>query len=227
MTTMHALLLVGTISALAGTTPVAAAPVIGPPQPRGTDLATVIGTKNIPPACARFTSLPADAKGSPLEWNQALSLAACMQDAAIADVADPEDLDGLVQVLSEALAPSLMIYLGILESAPGPVQLRAAFQVGLANVALITRARCSLVTPKDLVTNPEAAARYRKLHAVLEPLLAHAKRTSQVAFTTVVRAAATTPMLVRDPVAKAMVQTARETLEALSDETSRGQPLAR
>jgi len=172
---------------------------------------------DVPVACRMYSGIPADAHGSPLEWNNLLSLASCMQDGSVTTVTDPAELEGYVATMSDALAPPMMIYLGALEFGPGTVQLRASYQVGMAYVALITRARSSLVAPADQGTNVEAANHYRRLHADLEPLLARAKRTAWVAFAVIDRAVAEDPTLAPDYVTRHMVATARAMLSALHE----------
>lgn len=199
MTRIHGLVLIGSLVLGGGTASA------GPLQ-SGDD---------IPVACRMYSGIPADAHGSPLEWNNLLSLASCMQDASVTTVTDPAQLAPYVEAMADALAPEMMIYLGALEFGPGTVQLRASYHVGMAYIALITRARSSLVAPADLGTNVEAANHYRRLHADLEPMLVRAKRTAWVAFAVIEHAVAEDPTLAPDAVTRHMVATARAMLAAL------------
>lgn len=169
----------------------------------------------IPPACRRFTSVPDNARDDVYAWNQALSLAACLQDTAIERVTDPEQLDAMVDDLAHRAAPAMMIYLVALERAPGPVQLRAAYLIAMDYVGLITRARASLVAPPDLATNPEAARRYRALHDQLEKRLEKAIETAWVSFAVIGSAVEQDPSLATDPVNKNMVRSARAMLDVM------------
>jgi hypothetical protein len=149
-------------------------------------------------------------------WNQLLSLAACVQDARIERVDAAEELAPMVDGLTRGLAPSMLIYLDAIEHGPRSVQLRAAYQVGLAHVALVTRARACLATRGRLVRDPDAGARVAALRAGLEPLLRRAGRTAWISFAVIVRAAADDPALVADPVAAAVVRQARAQLASMT-----------
>ena len=226
MTTPHGLCLVAAIGSLA-ITPIASADVVDAaverPSPHVSDGPRAVGTANIPIECRRYAWVPADAHGSPLEWSQALSLGACIQDTSLSSVTDPAELGALVDELTERLAPSMMVYLGVLDAGPEPVKLRAAYQAAMASMALVTRARRSLVAPADLSTNAEAASRYYALHAQLELHLARAKRMTRLALMVIVRAVADDPTLVTDAVARNMVATARDMLGLMSEEPVRDQ----
>ena len=124
----------------------------------------------VPAECLLYWSVPGG-KSSPAAWNQVLSFAACIQDASIARIDDPRQLPELVVQFEAALAPSVQLYTAALELGPRPIQLRAAYQIGMSQVALITRARASIVVPPDRATNPTAAARYRALVTRLDTFL--------------------------------------------------------
>ncbi len=138
-------------------------------------------------------------------WNQLMSLAACLQDDHLARVRDADDVAPMVEDMTRMLAPTLLMYLAALENGPAPVQLRAAYQIGAANLALVVRARTSLVA-----SDPA-------LRAELEPLLLHAKQTAWIAFAAVAHAADANPAFAVDDVTRTMVRSARELRDALQD----------
>jgi hypothetical protein len=111
----------------------------------------------------------------------------------------------------------MMIYMGALENGPGPVQLRAAYQLAMAHVNLIVRARSSIVVPPDIATNPGAAQRFYDLHVELEPLLARSERTAWLAFAVIDRAVAQDPTLAPDAVTQNMLRSARAMLEVIPE----------
>jgi len=158
--------------------------------------------QDLPPSCRAFAWVPADVRDDTLAWNQLLSLASCLQDASIEHVSQPDELAPMVARLTRALAIPMEIYLGAIERGPGPVQLRAAYQLAMAHVALIVRARCSLADPA--------------LSAELEPMLERSARIAWLTFAVIDRAAAQDPTLARDPVAQNMVRNARAMLRLLS-----------
>jgi hypothetical protein len=163
----------------------------------------------VPAECARYWLIP-DGVTSPAAWNQALSFAACLQDATIARVDDVDRLPDLVDQLEKAFTPALQVYLTVIEDAPGPVKVRATLQIAMAQVALITRARSSIAAPPDLATNPVAYLHYRELHARLEPWLEQPARFACKLITVIDHEVALDPSLVRDVVTRNMVSSARE-----------------
>ena len=168
----------------------------------------------VPPACRGYAT--GEAADLTAAWDKLLSFAGCVQDASVEPISDLAALPAAVGKRYDALAPAVMLYLQAIEHGPAPVQLRAAYAVGLANVALITRLRSSLVAPADR-SNAAAMVRYHALQAALEPLLLRAQRTAWIAFAVVDRAAAQDPAIAADPVAKNAVIAARAMLRALSD----------
>lgn len=174
-----------------------------------------VSVQTLPVECRIYTWIPADARDDVLAWNQLLSLAACLQDGSVSTVTDPDQLEAMVDQYTRALEIPMMVYTGAIEQGPRSVQLRAAYQIAMAHVSLIVRARSSIIAPDDLATNPEAALRYRELHAQLEPLLARSVRIARVAFAAIDRAATRDPTIATDPVAKSMVRSARAMLEAM------------
>lgn len=170
----------------------------------------------IPTQCRRYAALPAGARNAERAWNQLVSLAACMQETALDEVTDPEELPAMIDQLVHGLTPTMAIYLVVLEHAPRPVQFRAVYHVGMAHVGLITRARSTLVAPAD-VDDPAQEARYLALHDELEPLLQEALETAWISFALVVSAAAEDPTLASDRVTQNMVRSAGEMLYALGE----------
>ena len=163
----------------------------------------------VPAECARYWSVPGGIT-SPAAWNQALSFAACLQDATIARVDDVDRLPDLVDQLEKALVPALQVYLAVIEEAPGPMKVRAGLQFAMAEVALITRARSSITAPPDLATNPVSYTRYRELHARLEPWLERSARLACQLIMVIDREVTLDPSLVPDVVARNLVRSARE-----------------
>lgn len=164
---------------------------------------------SIPAECAPYWFVPGG-DDSPVGWNQVLSFAACVQDASIEQIEDPDQLPDLVEQLTERLSHVMPFYLAALERGPGPIQVRAAYQIGMAHLALLIRARASLIATADMRTSTKAAARYRELHARLEPLLARSARIALVSFVVVERAVATDRRLAPDAVTAYMVGSARQ-----------------
>lgn len=162
----------------------------------------------VPARCARYWSIPGG-MASPAVWNQALSLAACVQDATVARVDDVDQLADLVDQLEAALAPALQTYIAVIEEAPGPVKVRATLQIAMAQVALITRARSSIAVPPDLATNRASYLRYHELHARLEPWLQPPARFAYELITLIDREVTLDPSLAPDVVTRNMVSSAR------------------
>lgn len=162
----------------------------------------------VPDECMPFW-LISGGPDSPMAWNQALSFGACIQDASVERISRLDELAGLADRLQDALDPALHIYSQMLVRGPGPVKLRAAFQIGMAEVSLMTRARSSIVPPADLATSSAAMTRYGKLHEALEGQLREQARLAWIAFTIVERAAADDPAMAPDEVTRNMVRAAR------------------
>lgn len=163
----------------------------------------------VPARCTRYWSIPGGIT-SPAVWNQALSFAACLQDATIARVDDVDRLPDLVDQLEKALVPALQVYLAVIDEAPGPMKVRAGLQFAMAEVALITRARSSITAPPDLATNPVSYTRYHELHARLEPWLERPARLACNLIMVIDREVTLDPSLAPDVVTRNMVQAARE-----------------
>jgi hypothetical protein len=177
--------------------------------------ASSVPAEKIPVACRTYAWIPADARDDVVGWNQLLSLAACLQDGSISSVNDSEQLELMVDQYSRALEVPTMVYAGAIEDGPPGVQLRAAYDLALAHLSLVIRARSSIVAPPDLATNPEAALRYRDLHAQLEPLLERSLGIAVVAFAVIDRVATRDPSIAADPVTRNMVRSARAMLDVL------------
>jgi hypothetical protein len=176
----------------------------------------------ISPACRAYAVIPADARDERLEWEQRLSFAACLQDGAVDAVGHAVQLEPLLEDLTDRLEIPMLIYVEALATGPSPIQLRAAFHIGWAQLALGTRARSAIAAPPDLATSPEAAERYRALHARLEPLLARSRRAAWISFAAIDDAVARNPALATDDVARHMIRTARELLPGLRDAADPG-----
>jgi hypothetical protein len=169
-----------------------------------------------PDECHAYAAIPEDAR-DPMAFasQQALSFAACLLDTSVTRTDEPKALPGMVEELTNTSAPAMMVYLVALEHAPPSLQLRVAYQLGVANVALLTRARSSIAAPK-----PELAAhaRYSKLRGMLEPLLVPVSRRAAASFVLVDKIARDMPELADDPVAAYMIRSARAMFGGLAPE---------
>ncbi len=163
----------------------------------------------VPAKCARYWSIPGGI-ASPAAWNQALSFAACLQDATVERVDDVDRLPDLVDQLETASKPALQVYLTVIEDAPDPVKVRAALHIAMAQVALITRARSSIVPPPDLATNRASYLHYRELHARLEPWLERPASFAYKLITAIDHEVTVDPSLAPDVVTRKLVSLARE-----------------
>ncbi len=184
----------------------------------------------IPARCAPFAAALTSPAGRPATedgWRQLLSLASCVQDGSIAEATDPGELEAMVEAMAKGLALPMLIYLEALEHGGGRIQLRAAFQIGMAYLAFSTRARSAIAAPPDLATSAEAASRYRELHARLEPLLVPARRAAWISFQAIDEAAAEHGDLAGDQTERNMIRTAREMLPLLRDAAPEQHMLAR
>jgi|MudIll2142460700_1097286.scaffolds.fasta_scaffold05541_4 hypothetical protein len=145
--------------------------------------------------CEQFSSIPGGA-ASPAAWNQVLSYAACIQDASVGRIVSEFQLPGFIEQLEVALIPSLMYYVAAVQNGPGPVKLRAAYQIGMSQLTLITRARMSIASPE--------------LRAELEPMLEAPAKLAWSAFAMVDHVATENPELVPDAVTQNMARAARQ-----------------
>lgn len=173
---------------------------------RGDAVPNSPGLVDVPIECAPYLKIPGGVS-SPAAWNAVLSFAACIQDASVYRLEHGKQLAGFVEQQQAALAPALQLYVIVIEKAPDPVKLRAVYYVGLGQVALITRARASIVSPA--------------LRAPLEILLEPHARLAYLLFTAVDRAASSDPKLATDVVARNMVRSARVLAAALRSRWSR------
>jgi hypothetical protein len=155
--------------------------------------------------CATFTEVPADARDDVLGWNQALSLAACVQDNAIPEITSEDDFEDLVATMFQRLQPVVVIYATALREGPEEIRMRAAYQMGMLFVTTATRARSSI----RVAPGPDAIRRNLALHGKLEPLLAPVIRTAQTIFEAIDEEAKNSPGLESDPVIGGMIRTAR------------------
>jgi hypothetical protein len=153
----------------------------------------------IPAECMQFWSIADDAS-SPMVWDAMLSFAGCVQDARVYRVADADELPTFVAQLHTSLGPALQFYVVAIYEGPTVIKLRAAYHIGLGQVALLTRARMSIVP---------------QLGPALEPLLEQHAKLAYLIFTLIERAADSNPALARDPVNRYMVQSSRELAASL------------
>ncbi len=166
-----------------------------------------VSIHELPPGCSAYTSIPPDARDDIAGWNQLLSLASCVQSAAISPIADADQLQLVVDRETRALAIPMSIYFAALENGPGPVQLRAAYQLGMAHVALIVRTRSAI----------GATEHAAELHAQLELLLARSYRLAWWTFAVIDGAVTEDPTLAPDPVTQNMLRSARAMLAAMPE----------
>src|SRR5262249_15870469 len=118
--------------------------------------------------------------------------------------------------LARALAPSLAIYLQAIEKGPGPVQIRAAYAVGMAYLGLVTRARAAIKAPANL-KDESAMADYRNKHANLHKLLAPAFKACRMTFLVIVAAAKEDPSIAPDAMTRAIVLKAQQMVQLLPE----------
>ena len=163
----------------------------------------------LPPECRQYADIEPDTE-SQATWNEVLSFAACLQDGTIAQIDNPDELPALIAQFQLAHAPSMTLYLAALQYGPAGVQLRAAFQIGLMQVALISRARASLVAPADRRTNRRSAASYRELQQRLEPLLEDTAKLAWMLFNTIKNTDSEDPAMVSDAVTRNMIRAAAD-----------------
>lgn len=179
----------------------------------------------IPDECRALLVPAAGPRSEQAEWERGLSFAACLQSAPLRRVSDPAQLEGLVGELTGQLELSTLIYLQAIIEAPPPIQLRAAFHVGLAHVALITRARAAVEPPPELAEDAAARARASLLRERLEPLLERPARAARVSFEAIHEAARRTPALAGDEVGRGMIRAASAQLAGLRGEAVRAREL--
>jgi hypothetical protein len=160
--------------------------------------------RDVPDACRAFTRAPADPRAA---WNQVLSLAGCTADNSTVTIIDPDDLPVALDTLASRLEPSLAIYVWAVQNAPDPIKIRAAYQIGLSEVALAVRARRSIVLPPNVT-----AERFAVLHARIEPMIANAIAVGAAAFSVIDDIAQRNPELIDDPVLRFVVADARRQL---------------
>jgi hypothetical protein len=146
----------------------------------------------------------------PNAWGKVLSFTACTQDATVARVDRAEQLEPLVEQMQAALEPTLGLYAIAMEHGPAPVKLQASYQIAASLVALMTRARMSIVAPPDLKTNAAAAARYVALHEQLEPLLDRHAKLALALLEMIDQAVANDPQIAPDAVTRKMVRSAHQ-----------------
>lgn len=174
--------------------------------------APVVATE-IPERCTVF--VPTEKDVDVVVWNKALSFAGCVQDSTVFEVSDADELRPMLVALTRSLAPTLALYLSIIQYGPEPVQLRAAYQIGMMYIGLVTRARSSIVLPDGWTRDPDGVREYRELHDSLEPMLQPPLHTARLVFGMIDRVATEKPSIAPDPVTKQMVRSARQMVRLL------------
>jgi hypothetical protein len=154
--------------------------------------------------CAAY--VPAEGDVSMRAWDQVLSFAACIQDTTISRIAEDEDPSVTVAMLAHKLSPAIALYFASIQHGPSWVQLRGAYEIGMAHVALMTRARASLPA--------SASAEQRER---LEEAIARYAETAWMVFAAIDRAAREDPAMTPDAVTRYMVTDARHMLDVLAE----------
>lgn len=172
---------------------------------------STIAIPDMPASCRAFAWVPADTVSDSLGWNQLLSLASCVQDASLDRVSSAGELTAMIDRFARQLAVPTTIYLGAIDQAPGPVQIRAAYQLAMAHVVLAVRARSSLTEPA--------------LRPQLEQLLARSQHLAWLMFAIIDRAATADPTLAPDGVTQNMVRSAHDMLGVLPRPTGEDHPV--
>ncbi len=167
----------------------------------GSGAGAPLAVHDLPEQCRPFAATPADVRDDTFGWNQLLSLASCLQDNTIIPITDEDEVELIVDRYHALLYVPMLIYVGVLENAPGPVQLHAAYHVGMAYLTMVIRARRSVTSPA--------------LRAKLEPLVEPELRLAAVTFAVIDRVADEDPSLVADEVARNEVRSARALLRLL------------
>jgi hypothetical protein len=148
-----------------------------PPPPAGRELA--LDTRNLPPGCQLFLTIPADTTSELLPWARRLSVAACRQSFTLAPVDDPERFPAMIETLERAAEPSLATYRVARVNGPAQIQILAAYGLGMTHLNIIVRARGAVRTGDPRAASPGGAAHagsvyLERAHAVrrgLEALL--------------------------------------------------------
>jgi hypothetical protein len=153
--------------------------------------------QDLPMQCARFVPVDPD-DDSPKAWNGALSFAACTQDTTLAPIATVDDVGPAVDRLARRLSPTASMYLIALELGPDYLRIRAAYHLGLAQLAMIVRARRSVVT-----TDPA-------VRAALEDALVPYLQASWLVFATLDEAARADPAIEVTELDPALIVRARQ-----------------
>jgi hypothetical protein len=154
--------------------------------------------------CAAY--VPAEHDESMRAWDQVLSFAACIQDSSVGKIGADEDPSVAVATLAHKISPTMALYFASIQHGPPWVQVRAAYEIGLAHVALLTRARASLAKASS------AEQRQR-----LEAAIAHYAEAAWMVFAAIERAASQDPRMAADPVTRFMVADAHHQLDALGE----------
>lgn len=154
--------------------------------------------------CAAY--VPKELDESMRAWDQVLSFAACIQDSTVGHIAEDEDPSVTVALLAHKLSPAMALYFASIQHGPSWVQVRAAYEIGMAHVALVTRARASL---------PSSASVEQRER--LEAAVARYGETAWMVFAAIDRAARQDPAMSADPVTRYMVSDAHRMLDVLGE----------
>jgi hypothetical protein len=166
----------------------------------------------VPEECKEF--VPPPFSKDPAFWDRWLSLASCVLDVETPRVSHPFEVPDMIEYLTLAYQPSILMWQRALERAPLETQLRAGYHIGLAMVAYMTQARSSLAAPDDM-PKPQATKREVLLRERVEPLLAIPKRLAWTAFRAISDHAIVHSEFEKNPVHRAMVRSARAHLRWL------------
>lgn len=151
----------------------------------------------VPAPCLAYWRVPG---ATATDWNRVLSFAACIQDASVEAVDDAAQVPVLVDRFAERLLPSLTLYASAAQNGPGPIKIRAVYQIGMAEMSLMIRARLS-ITP---ALRPE-----------LEKVLVPSAAVALLSFSIIDQVVTEDPTLAPDAVTAYMVRNARELLVQL------------
>ncbi len=173
-------------------------------------------TMLVPVECTQYWKIPGG-KDSPVAWSHVLSFAQCIQDNSVADLEDPSQIPLLVMALEREMAQSLRYYAAAIQHGPSSIQVRAVYQIGMSQVALITRARLSIAR---LASKPAYRKHYAELRAQLEPTLVEPAKLAWTAFALIDQVVAEDPSMAPDVVTKNMVKSARQLAAILAREWS-------
>lgn len=164
------------------------------------DVAVDVG--RFSPACAQFRALPADSRSEILPWQHKLSMAACQQAVLVMPVGTAEGVRTMVTDLERAYAPSIAVYRDAKLKGPPQIKLLAAYGLGMSYVDIAVRARSAIrvAAPAYGGVGYGGAAYFqelRRMHELLEPLIAGDLASARAAFQEVGQLASENPAVAR------------------------------